>query len=369
MNPDLILARHYSSGRAVRLRRAGTGAPTLEDAPAAPEHRWLAPALVDLQVNGFAGVDFQQDGLTLPQLRDAARALQEAGCARWLLTLITDDWRNLLARLRHLRALRAQSPELQHAIAGWHLEGPFLSSEPGFHGAHPAEHMLDPTAAHLHALRKAAGGDPLLLTLAPERTDALDAIRLATSFGFRISLGHTNASADVVREAMRAGATGFTHLANGVPQMLDRHDNILWRVLDTPGLTVGLIPDRIHVSPTLFRLLHRLLGPDSIFYVSDATAAAGAGPGSYTVGPWTVRVGEDQVVRRPGSELYAGSALRPRDGVWRAAEMLACPWQEAWRRFSEVPARFMGVDASRDWCLLESDPAAAPGTLPRVTLL
>jgi N-acetylglucosamine-6-phosphate deacetylase len=249
---------------------------------------------------------------------------------------------------------------LQQALAGWHIEGPFLSEKPGFHGAHNPALMLDPTPAHIQELRDIAGDDPLLLTLAPERDGALEAIALAVSLGIRVALGHTDAPAERLRAAVAAGAKGFTHLGNGCPRELDRHDNILWRVLETPGLTVSLIPDGHHVSPALFRLLHRTLDPASILYTTDAMAAAGAKPGRYTLGGLTVEVGDDQIVRQPGRPNFAGSALRPIEGVFRAARMLNCPWQEAWRRFAEVPAAFMGWDASlragSGCCVLRTGP-------------
>ena len=287
-------------------------------------------------------MDFQQDNVTAGALLHATRRLRDAGCTKFLLTLITDDWAQLTARLRRLRLLRAQSPELQSAIVGWHLEGPFLSSKPGFHGAHDPALMLDPKLEHIRELRSLTGTEPLLLTVSPERPGAIEAIKLALSLGIKISLGHTDASAEVLAQAVQAGATMFTHLANGCPRELDRHDNILWRVFETTGLTVSLIPDRIHVSPALFRLQHHALD-NSVFYTSDAMAAAGAPPGRHTIGKLTAEVGSDQIVRQPGKTNFAGSALRPVEGVFRAAEMLHCPWQETWARFSTVPARLMGL--------------------------
>ncbi len=347
MNQADLTARHYATGQPLKVVLSEGRIATIENAASAPENLWLAPALVDLQVNGYGGVDFQQDHLAVEQLLSAARQLRADGCSRWLLTLITDEWPRLTARLRHLRALRATSPELQRAIAGWHIEGPFLSEKPGFHGAHDPALMLDPTPAHIRELREITCSDPLLLTLAPERQGAIDAIALAVSLGLKVSLGHTDAAATTLREAVQAGATGFTHLANGCPRALDRHDNILWRVLDTPGLTVSLIPDGHHVSSAPFRLIHRLLDSSAIYYTTDAMAAAGAGPGRYTLGQLVVEVGTDQIVRQPGQTNFAGSALRPIEGVFRAARMLGCPWQEAWRRSSEVPARWLGLDLSR----------------------
>src|SRR5206468_5846455 len=130
------------------------------------------------------------------------------------------------------------------------------------------------------------------------------------------------------------------------------------RVFETPGLTVSLIPDQIHVSPSLFRLIHRVLGADSIYYTTDAMSAAGMPPGRYKLGAMELEVGPDQIVRQPGKPLFAGSALRPIDGIFRAAQMLGRPWQEVWPRFSEAPAKLMGmrnelaVGQAADFCAL-----------------
>jgi N-acetylglucosamine-6-phosphate deacetylase len=374
MNDGDISAWHFLTRAPVRVSWERGIITHLEQTTNAPtENLWLAPGLFDLQVNGYGGVDFQQDKLSLDELLLAARQLRKAGCTKFLLTLITDEWTKLTARLKHLRMLRSQSAELQAAIVGWHIEGPFLSGEPGFHGAHNPARMLDPTPTHIQELRAITGNEPLLLTMAPEREGALEAIRAAVSLGIKVSLGHTSASAEMLRKSVQAGATGFTHLGNGCPRDLDRHDNILWRVLETPGLTTGLIPDGIHVSPTLFRLLHRWHGSDAIYYTTDAMSAAGAPPGRYKLGAVDVEVGADQIVRQPGKTNFAGSALQPCEGVFRAAQMLNCPWQEAWGRSALNPARLMGlseglhVGCAADFCLLKFDAENRLGELRVVT--
>jgi len=343
-NEGEISGWHYATREPVCLRWRD-GVITEIATPAALPQRelWIAPPLFDVQVNGYCGVDFQQDNLTVEDLLVAARKLRADGCAGFLLTQITDDWPALTGRLRRLRGLRSQSTELQRAIIGWHIEGPFLSTEPGFHGAHDPTKMVNPMPEHILELRSITGDDPLLLTISPERPGAVQAIKLAASRGARVSLGHTNASVEVLQDAVLVGATGFTHLGNGCPRELDRHDNIFWRVFDTPHITASLIPDKIHVSPSFFRLVHRTVGNDHVFYTTDAMAAAGAPPGRYKIGKLELEVGPDQVVRQPGKPLFAGSALRPIDGVFRAAEMLKCSWQDAWARFSEAPANFMGL--------------------------
>jgi N-acetylglucosamine-6-phosphate deacetylase len=354
--------RLYSNGEPVQLAWAKGRITSIEPAVGSVDpDLWLAPGLIDLQINGFAGIDFQQDGLTEEQLLQGVSGLQAAGCTRFLLTLITDAWPRILDRLRHLKRLRAQSQRLRQAIGGWHVEGPFLSGEPGFCGAHDPALMEDPSSRHIEELFEVTTGDPVLLTLAPERPGALDAIARSTARGFKVSLGHTNASTEILRRAVVAGATGFTHLGNACPQLLDRHDNILWRVFDMPGLTVSLIPDAIHVSPELFRLVHRVIRHESIYYTTDAMAAAGAPPGRYRIGRVEVEVGPDRVVRQPGRSNYAGSALRPVDGIFRAASMLGRPWQEVWAHLSLHPARLMGwphglaPGQPADFCLLKVD--------------
>ena len=359
MNEGDLCARHFETGDHVRvIWQNGRILQIQRPNKPVPRDLWIAPGLTDLQINGYAGIDFQQDNLPLSALVMATRWLHRAGCSRYLLTLISDDWRSLMARLRHLRGLRNMSAELRYAIAGWHIEGPFLSAEPGFCGAHDPAVMIDPTEEHIRELRALTESDPVLLTIAPERDGALEAIRLAASLGFVVSLGHTDASAERIKEGVDAGARAFTHLANGCPRTLDRHDNILWRILERPELSVSLIPDCIHVSPSFFRLAHRMISPTSIFYVSDAMSAAAGGPGTYSIGRLEVEVGADQVVRLPGKPNFAGSALRPIDGVFRAAEMLECPWQEAWKKFSQTPDDFMGwpraleQNSRADFCLL-----------------
>ncbi len=378
------VARHYQTGQLLRVRWNQDHIAELSPLADQPGvQTWMAPALVDLQVNGYGGVDFQGAVPSAGTLLQAARALARAGCTRFLLTLITAPWPQLLDRLRQFRQQRTELAELGHAIAGWHLEGPFLSTEPGYHGAHQPDCMMPPEPSQLRQLREVTRTDPVLLTLAPEVPGAIAAIELAVALGFRVSLGHTNASADQLRAAITAGASGFTHLGNACPQQLDRHDNILWRVLDqipapasatslmppnrSRDFRVTLIPDGHHVSPALFRLFHRVLGDDRICYVSDAMAAAGAPPGRYRLANLELEVGPDRIVRQPGQTNFAGSSLEPLRGVLRAAEMLGASWRQVWDAFSVRPAEWLGlptgleVGAPADFCLLEGAPNELPG--------
>ena len=304
------------------------------------QNKWIGPPLVDLQVNGFAGIDFQQDGLTAEQLLHATNALGQAGCGRFFFTLITDDWEAMTRRLAKAKQLRDANQALGQAIAGWHIEGPFLSAEPGYCGAHPPDLMLDPTPEQLEEIREITSDDPVLLTMAPERESGLSAFAKARELGFRVSIGHTNAPGHIMRRVTAGGSTGFTHLGNGCPAGMKRDDNILWRGLDTPGLTYSLIPDRWHVSPALFRILHRLIDRDTLYYTTDAMAAAGSTPGKHSLGHLELEVGPEEIVRLPGTPNLAGSALTPINAIRHAADMLRCDWQDIWKHYSTIPAQF-----------------------------
>lgn len=339
-----VIARDVFTGRTIRLKweqgmLAGFEPAGERDA----RDLWVAPALIDLQVNGYGGIDFQRDSLGLEELLSAVRQLRLSGCCRFFLTLITTEWEVLLKRLAHLRCLRSQSLELERAVVGWHVEGPFLSAEPGYHGAHRRDRMLDPTPSRISELRKAAGEDRVILTLAPERPGGVEAVALADSLGMRVCVGHSNAPSEVLRRAREMGAVGFTHLSNGCPSELNRHDNILWRVLEMEDWMITVIPDQIHVSPALFRLLHRLVRREDLVYVTDAMSAAGAPPGTYGLGDLELEVGPDQVVRRPGSTQFAGSALRPIEAPPRAAGMLRCHWRQTWGSMTQTPCRLAGL--------------------------
>lgn len=360
MNP--ILATRLDNRETASVWRNSFGLEAIEpSASPADGQWWIAPVLCDLQVNGFSGVDFQSETCSLSELVHATRAMAGQGCGRFFPTLVTDRWDSLLDKLRRLARFRSEDDLLRRSWAGWHIEGPFLSPQPGYCGAHDPSKMESPSPQRIHELREVAGAVPVLLTLAPECPMALESIREAVRLGITVSAGHTNATARQLSEAFEAGARMFTHLGNAIPKDMDRHDNVVWRVLDHGGFRVTLIPDSIHVSPPLFRIVHRLQSEGLIAYITDAMSAAGSPPGRYRLGKHELEVGVDLVVREPGKPNFSGSALTPLEGVRRAAMMMRCGWQEAWEKFSNGPAGWMGVDLdfrpslASEFCLLRTD--------------
>ena len=297
----------------------------------------------DLQVNGFAGVDFQRDDLTAAMIDHVVEALLRHGTGRILLTLITDRVEHLCRRLERIEKFCAASPRAREVIAGYHLEGPWLLPEPGYHGAHDPALMIPPTLADLERLESAAGGRLRLVTLAPELPGSPEIIAHAASRGIRTAIGHSNASDGEIDAAITAGLTLCTHLGNGVPNLLHRHDNIIQRMLARDELTAVFIPDGIHLPPAVLRNFVRAKPPGKVLFTTDCMAAAGAGPGCYSLGRLDLEVGADGVVREPGKNNFAGSSLTMDRAVENVRVFLGWPEQDAMAACSGGVAAALGL--------------------------
>jgi N-acetylglucosamine-6-phosphate deacetylase len=317
--------------------------PVVSSFAASPEGAPLSDGF-DLQVNGFAGVDFQQDDLTLEALRHAVAALRRHGTRRILFTLITDRIDGLCRRLARAEDLRAACPELADAVAGYHLEGPHLCPEPGYAGAHPPQWMRPPSIGDFSLLQEAARGNVRLITLAPELPDAPACIRHLTTCGIRVAIGHSQASDAQLDAAIAAGLSLCTHLGNGVPHTLPRHDNVIQRLLARDELFATFIPDGIHLPPFVLRNFVRAKPRERVLFTTDAMAAAGAPPGRYRIGPIETEVGADGVVRLPGETRYfAGSSLTLDAGCRNVVRWLGWSPAEAAAACGARVAAYLGL--------------------------
>ncbi len=295
-------------------------------------------SLFDVQVNGFAGVDFQQPGLSAAAVRRAVDALAAHETARFFVTLITDEIAMLAQKFQNLERSRASDRSIAEAICGYHLEGPWLSPEPGYRGAHNPKALPAAEISAFARLQEAAGGNIRLLTIAPEIPGAVELIAAAAAMGVRVSLGHTNASNRDIDAAIDAGARFCTHLGNAVPLELPRHDNVIQRLLARDELTAFFIPDGIHLPPNVLRNFFRAKLAGKALFTTDCMAAAGAPPGRYTLGHIATEVGGDGVVYSPGTRHFAGSSLCPAAGVRNVEKWLGLPPTEARRLFSTAVA-------------------------------
>lgn len=304
---------------------------------------FMKPSLFDIQVNGFAGVDFQQPDLTAPDLRKAVDRLAAHETLRFFATLITDSLDSLAGKFANLERLRAGHPVIAEAVCGYHLEGPWLSAEPGFRGAHEPQFMGPPRLDDFERLQAAAGGNIRLVTLAPELPGSADFIRELVARGVAVSIGHSNASDADIDAAIASGARFCTHLGNGVPAEMHRHTNVMQRLLARDELTAFFIPDGIHVPPGVLKTFYRAKPSGRALFTTDCMAAAGAPNGRYRLAHHELEVGDDRIVRMAGSPQFAGSALTPDEGVANITRWLGLPPDAARALFSTRVAEAFGI--------------------------
>jgi N-acetylglucosamine-6-phosphate deacetylase len=269
----------------------------------------VSDGLFDLQVNGFAGVDFNDPAITPERLDEALAAMLRTGVTLCLPTLITAFEPELRERILALDAAVAASRLGPAMVPGYHVEGPFLNSGEGYRGCHPPEAMADPDPALYRRLSEGLGRPILLVTLAPERPGSTATIRALREAGICVAMAHSEASIAQVREAAEAGLTLSTHLGNGLPRNLHKTENALLGQLAEPGLVACFIADGHHLSPAALGAMLRIKGVERSILVTDAVVAAAAPPGRYCFAGMEVERDEAGVVRQPGAAHLAGSAL------------------------------------------------------------
>lgn len=264
----------------------------------------------DIQVNGYHGSDFCSLDLTAEGMHHACASLRADGVAHILATIITDTVPRLCAKLEHLRRLREADPLAREIIAGFHVEGPFLNPQPGYIGAHPPEAVAEGNVEDARRLVEAGGGLVRLVTLAPERDPGHRTTAYLSSQGVTVAAGHCDPTLDELRGAIDAGLTVFTHLGNGCPVTLPRHDNIIQRALSfSDRLWICYIPDGAHVDFFALRNYLKISGIERSIMVTDAIAAAKLPPGRYTFSGFEVEIDPQGVARRPGYQNLAGSTI------------------------------------------------------------
>jgi N-acetylglucosamine-6-phosphate deacetylase len=279
---------------------------------------------VDLQVNGYAGVDFNADSLTADELHCACVRLEEDGVRGVLAAMITAPIEQMTARIVRFVKWREQDELVRRLVWGLHIEGPFISSESGYVGAHPREHVLPVDLEAMRRLLDVADGLARIVTLAPECDAEFKLTRLLSRQGIVVSAGHCNPTLDVLVQAIDTGLSMFTHLGNGCPAALDRHENVIQRVLSlSDRLWITFIADGAHIPFYVLRNFLKSVGFERAICVTDATAASRMGTGRFSLGGVEAVVGADGIPRLAGDPRYlAGSALTmPQTAINLASEL------------------------------------------------
>lgn len=298
----------------------------------------LAPGWVDLQVNGFAGADYNDPATSHEEIARSLGALHACGVTRILPTVITGPHERMAGALRNLAEARKALAN-GDTIEGFHVEGPWISPEDGPRGAHPREWVRPPDLAEFEQLQQAAQGLIRLVTVAPEWPQAPEFIEALVGRGVVVSIGHTGADSRQIAAAVEAGATLSTHLGNAAHAVIPRRSNYLWDQLAEDRLAAAFIVDGIHLEPAFLKVALRAKGVERSVLVTDAVAPAGCAPGRYRVGELEVELSEDNRVRLAGQETLAGSALRMDRGIENLMQIAGLSLREAVTMASRNPAR------------------------------
>lgn len=263
---------------------------------------------VDLQINGYGGVDFNAPGLTVEQVIAVTDRLECDGTRGYLPTIVTGNPETTVETLRVIAAARKRSARCERNILGVHLEGPFISSELGAVGTHPIEWVAKPSRELLDRFQDAGNGLVRLVTVAAEVPGMPEFVKWLSSQGVVVSLGHQMASTpDDVRPCIEAGAKAFTHLGNGIPNMIPRHDNIIFTALAEDRASVMFIPDGHHLPDAMLKVYTRAVPLKRLIAVSDAQYPAGMPPGEYDVCGAHARLEPNGLLWNPSRNCLVGA--------------------------------------------------------------
>ena len=323
------------------------------DAPGATEldakGQYIAPGLIDIQVNGYNSVSFCLEGagntpasegeLSVSDVRNITEGLWKEGVTTYFPTLTTNSQALLLKNFGIL-AKAMDDPSILGSIPGFHLEGPYISPTDGYRGAHPLEFVRKPNWNEFLQLYKASGEKILLITVAPEIEGAFEFIKKCSELGIVVSLGHHNGTAGQIKQAIDHGAGLATHLGNGCANNINRHYNPIWPQLADDRLMISCIADGFHLPPEMLQVFYKTKGAENIIITSDITSYAGLPAGTYKIkNGQTIEKTEDGNLRFSGQEggLY-GSATPLQKGVSHFMKVSGCGLAEAIRMAAQNPA-------------------------------
>ena len=305
-----------------------------------PSKPYVSPGLVDIQINGFAGVDFSAPDLEPEQAASVLTALFKTGVTTCYPTLITNTPERILRNLRVLEQARRLDSRFARAVPGYHLEGPYLSPGPS-HGAHDPSLMKAPDWEEFAAFQQAANERIRIITLAPELPGALDFIRRAGQAGVVVALGHTGGTGDEIHRAAEAGAALSVHLGNGCGEFLHRHRAPFWAQLADDRLSASLICDGFHLPQELVQVIVRVKGIERLVLITDAIHAAGMPPGKYSLVGVPIELMPNGQVLRDDRRSMAGSSVGLNRAVSVFQEFGRVSLQDAMQAATRNPARLL----------------------------
>ena len=328
---NVIEAFHFETGEPVRIEIGDGLISNISPAknfPKSVSGLFVAPGLIDNQVNGYVGVDFSEDGLTLQLMMKAVNAIHRDGVTSFLPTFITNSHENLIRNFKNASAT-LRNENIRNSVPGFHLEGPYISTENGFYGTHPVEFVRKPDWKEFLKYQDAAEGNIILVTVAPEVEGAIEFIEMCSRNSILVSIGHSNASAEKINLAVEKGARLSTHLGNGLANMIDRHRNPVWPQLANELIMPSIIADGHHLLQEEVQVFYRIKGPDNIFLTSDVSPLIGMAPGIYNYLGSEVIYTPDGFLRNSKMNCLAGASLPIKRGVENMIDFTGCSMSAA----------------------------------------
>lgn len=310
---------------------------------------YIAPGLVDLQINGFKGIDFNATELKASDIGTLTQVLLEKGITTYFPTIITNSDEAIESLIKIIVSACESNPEINACIGGIHLEGPFLSLEDGPRGAHPKAFIKAPDWELFSKWQKMAGGRIRIITLSPEWPESIEFIKRCAASGVVVSIGHTAASPEQINQAIAAGAKMSTHLGNASHALLPRHSNYVWEQLASDDLWSTLIADGFHLPDALLKIFLRAK-PNKSILVSDATSYADLPTGFYRghIGGDVVLDSTGRLYMESSPSMLAGSA---QSLLWCVNQLIRkeiVSLQDAWNMASIKPTESLYGKVTND---------------------
>lgn len=343
-----LLARWYETGAPMRIRiEGGRVAEAARIDTVSDRLPWIAPGLLDMQINGYRGQEFSSERLTVERFAEIVAATATFGVTRFLATVTTHGLGTLTAALRTIGEACRQDGRIAARVAGIHLEGPYISPQDGPRGAHPRSHCHAPDWDEFRRLQDASGGLIRVLTLSPEYPGATTFISKAAESGVIVSIGHTAATARRIEEAADAGATMSTHLGNGSHPLLPRHENYLWTQMSEDRLAAGLIVDGHHLPRQVVKAIIRAKEPKRCVLVSDMSGYAGLAPGRYKTELCELEIlSTGKLVVTGQEELLAGASRPLYENIGNVMDFAGIGLAAAVDMAARRPAEILGLEVA-----------------------
>ncbi len=302
---------------------------------------YVAPGLIDNQINGYVAIDFSSPGLTVEDVRKTTYALQKVGVTTYLPTIITSSFERLVENFSVL-AKATNEPDIKKSIPGFHLEGPYISPVKGYRGAHNKCWIRPPRWEEFQKINEAAEHKIIQVTLAPEIEGAIEFIKKSVHQGIIVALGHHNGSAEEIKRAIDAGAKISTHLGNGCANEIHRFNNPLWTQLADDRLKASIICDGFHLPQEIVQTFFKVKGAERLILTSDVTKFAGMSPGEYDFYGKNIVLTAEGCLKIPSQNVFAGAASPITKGVSNIMRFTNCSLADAINMAARNPAQLYG---------------------------